>query len=114
MMTAGLLGLSLPGLPAAASAAAPSGSGASIVLVQEGGIKGQDPSTAGKGEVATGWVQAPVPRDAKAPQQPAQGAGATPVGTQPPQTGGQAPPGQNPGTVVHNPLPTPGDAASGK
>ena len=84
------------------------------MLVQAGGIKGQDPSTAGKGEVATGWVQAPVPRDANAPQQPAQGAGAAPVGTNPGQSGGQAPPGQNPGTVVHNPLPGPGGNTSGQ
>jgi hypothetical protein len=113
-MIAGL-GVLLLGSPTAVLAVGPNGDRSSgLVLVQAGGIKGQDPSTAGKGEVATGWVQAPVPRDANAPQQPAQGAGAAPVGTNPGQSGGQAPPGQNPGTVVHNPLPGPGGNTSGQ
>ena len=114
MMIAGL-GAALLGSPAAVLAAGPNGDGSSgLVLVQQGGIKGQDPSSAGKGEVGTGWVQAPVPRDSSASQQAAHGAGAAPVGTNPGQTGGQAPSGQNPGTVVHNPLPGPSGDAPGK
>ena len=104
-----LTSLLLLSAPAASDAASPG-----VVLVQEGGIKAQDPATADKGQVGTGWVQAPVPRDASAPQQPAQGHGAAPIGAHPGEEGGQKSPGANPGTVVDNPRPGPGGIASGK
>ena len=78
---------------------------ASAAFAQERPIIGQDPATADRGSGPTGWVQAPTPRGYNAPQQPAQGAGASTSGAK--LEGGQVSAGQNPGTPVANPLPGP-------
>jgi hypothetical protein len=88
------------------------GAGAWVQLVQERGIHGQNPETAGRGEGPTGYVQAPLPRGHNAPEQAAQGAGAAKIGASGTAANNkQRPAGQNPGTPVTTPLPGPSGLA---
>jgi len=115
LFSLGCLLLQPPAIAADACGSSPTKSGCLLKLAQTESVKGQDPETAGKGEGATGWVQAPVPRGHNPPEQTAQGAGSAPVATPDAKAStGQAQPsaGQNPGTPVKTPLPGPAGVAS--
>lgn len=81
-----------------------------LALAQAGGIKAQDPATAGKDQGNTGWVQAPTPRGHNQPEQTAQGNNAASVGSSGhglPPSNQQPSAGHNPGTAISRPVPSP-------
>lgn len=82
----------------------------SLAFAQAGGIKAQDPATAGKDQGNTGWVQAPTPRGHNQAEQAAQGNNTSPVGSSGhglPPADQQPSASDNPGTAISRPAPNP-------